>query len=167
MATLATLTDRLIDTVETTETPALRGNDFYRLRPIANEDVVLWTKAIDNSKVKRLPDAQASRTCWKIIAASTMTVLLVTAMLLPTVYSLLAGYEIQKLKVEQQKQLQEQASLDRQVATLLSPERLAALAEQQAFTDPAPGKTVFLNPHGDGKMAMNRTAADNTASAQE
>src|SRR5579883_1235647 len=155
MATLATLTDRYVDTVGTADSLALRGNDVYRLRPMANEDVVLWTKPIDNAKVKRQPDVVASRMCWKLIAAGTVAVLMITAMLLPTVYSLLAGYQIQKLKVEHDRQLQEQAGLDREVAALLSPERLAALAEQQSFADPAPGKTIFLNPHGEGKMAMN------------
>ena len=157
MATLATISNRFVDTFDSADAIALRGSD-YQLRPIANEDVFLFVKEIDNAKVVRQADPQAAGVCWRFITGACVTVVMMTAMLLPSAYNLMAGYQIQKLKVEQQKQMDDQATLDQEVASLLSPERLARLASEQSFEVPAPGKVVFLNPPTDGKMAMNYAA---------
>lgn len=158
MATLATLTNRFVDTFEATEAVTLRGND-YQLRPLANEDVYLFVKAIDNAKVVRQADPQAAGVCWRFIIGACMTVVMFTAMLLPSAYSLLSGYQIQKLKAEQQKQYQEQAALDQQVAAWLSPARLAALAQEQQLSEPTPDRVFYLNPAAEGSVAMNNVTA--------
>lgn len=165
MATLATISNRFIDTFDTTDSVAIRGGE-YQLRPLANEDVYLFVKTIDNAKVVRQADPQAAGVCWRFITGACVTVVMLTAMLLPSAYSLLAGYQVQKLKAEQQRQLEEQAVLDQQVAALLSPARLAQLAEEQQFSESTPDKVIFLNPHADGKVAMSYAPASPVASHQ-
>jgi len=78
------------------------------------------------------------------------------AMLLPSAYGLMAGYQLSQLQLENQKLQTERARLDVQEARMLSAERLQELAKIQDFIDPAPERTVYLEPKNDKSLAMNR-----------
>ena len=82
--------------------------------------------------------------------------MVVVGVLLPVAYNLLAGYQINALNAERQALLDEQAILEQQESALLSPARLAVLAQTQEFVDPAPEHMVPLSPAADGALAMNR-----------
>ena len=68
-----------------------------------------------------------------------------------------AGYQVQALKQERQRLIDERSTLEVQEAALLSPARLEKLAKAQRLLEPAPGQVIHLDPHGDGSMAMNLT----------
>jgi hypothetical protein len=129
--------------------------DIYRLRQLPNEDVYFHRKAIDNSRVERQVDPEGRAQCWWLIAATCLTTLLLIAGLWPQVHGVLAGYQIESLKQEQQRLVADRAALQLQEETLLSPERLEELARMQEFIDPAPGQVVYLNPKPDGSLALN------------
>jgi hypothetical protein len=159
MATQATFYDRF----EAAAEPGLgaqhstrRGKaDPYRLRPLPNEDIYFYRKAIDNSRVVRQADPQARARCWRWIATTSAGTLLLLALLWPNVYGMLAGYQIESLKDKQQSFLAERAELEVAEARLLSPERLEKMARTQEFIDPAPEQVVFLHPQADGSLALN------------
>lgn len=132
-----------------------RGNEMYRLRPLPNESVYFHVKRIDNTRVVREADPQAGGTCWRSLAMGGATVALVIGALLPHAYGVLAGYQIQALKAEQQRLLDEQSTLDLDIAGLLSPERLERLAQAQKFSSPSPDSVIYLDPKADGSLAMN------------
>ena len=132
-------------------------SEEFKLRALPNEDVYLFTKRIDNSRVVRQADPRARARDWKLVGGASIASMLLIAMLLPSAYGLLAGYELSKLQLDNQKLRSEQARLQVQEARLLSVERLQELARMQDFVDPAPDRTVYLELKQDKSLAaMNR-----------
>jgi hypothetical protein len=148
MATLANIYHRFFDRSfeRTAEARAPRAaSTSNRVRAFANEDIYFYTKRIDNSGVVREADPQARGTCWKLIGSVVAAAVLLIGVLLPSAYSLLAGYQIQALQQEQQRLATEQASLELQEAQLISPARMEELAREQQFIDPPSQKVVYLD----------------------
>jgi len=159
MAALANVYNRLFD--RETETREER-EESTRVRTFANEDIYFHIKRIDNSGVVREADPKARGVCWKLIGSAGAAVILLIGVLLPSAYSLLAGYQIQSLKQEQARMINEQATLELQEAELLSPARMEELAKEQQFIDPPSEKVVYLNKGG--ALALNTGKdADNDA----
>ena len=127
-----------------------------KLRALPNEDIYLFTKRIDNSRVIRQADPTARARDWKFVGGASFAAMVLIAMLLPAAYGLMAGYQLSQLQLENQKLQTERARLDVQEARMLSAERLQGLAKIQDFIDPAPERTVYLEPKNDKSLAMNR-----------
>ena len=123
------------------------------LRPIPNEDVYLFAKAIDNSRVQRAVDPSESDKRWKAIGLCVVIALVAMAAVTPHLLALQDGYRIEALKQEGQRLADERTILDAQVSALLSAERLEQQARDMQFIDPAPGQVVYLNPRADGSLA--------------
>jgi len=160
MATLANMFHRVFDHrffdrgfegAAETRTPRAASTS-NRVRAFANEDIYFYTKRIDNSGVVREADPQARGTCWKLIGSVVAAAVVLIGVLLPSAYSLLAGYQIQALQQEQQRLATDQASLELQEAQLISPARMEELARQQQFIDPPSQKVVYLDTKG-GSLA--------------
>jgi hypothetical protein len=160
MATLANVYnrffDRSFDRAENPQIARAKAGDAARVPMFANEDIFFYVKHIDNSGVIREADPKARGTCWKLIGSVVAAVIMLVGVLLPSAYSLLAGYQIQSLHQEEQKLAAEQATLELQEAALLSPERMQELAKSQQFIDPPATKMVYLDSKG-GSFAMNST----------
>jgi hypothetical protein len=157
MATLADVWSRLIANGIERGGQAVRGMDTStRVRPFANEDILFYVKRIDNTGVVRAADPAARGICWKLIGSMVGAVVLLIGVLLPSAYGLLAGYQIQSLREENQRMAAEQASLELQESRLLTPARMEQLAREQQFIDPAPQRVVYLEGQGQGTLAMNR-----------
>jgi cell division protein FtsL len=131
--------------------------DPYRLRTLPNEDVYFFCKRIDNSRLLKEKDPRAPRECWSAIGAFALLAILVTAALAPTLWGTFAGYQLQSLKQERQRLVDERSMLEVEEAALVSPARLEKLARAQKLLEPAPGQVVHLEPRADGSMAMNLT----------
>ena len=158
MATLANFYHRVFDRaaegVAQPRAPRAANDASTRVRAFANEDIYFYVKRIDNSDVVREADPQARGTCWKLIGSVVAAVVLLIGVLLPSAYSLLAGYKIQALQQEQQRLGTEQASLELEEATLVSPARMEQLARDQQFIDPPSQKVVYLDTKG-ASLALN------------
>jgi hypothetical protein len=128
-----------------------------RVRTFANEDIYFFVKRIDNSGVVREADPRARGMAWKLIGSVGVAVILLIGVLLPGAYSLLAGYQIQVLKQEQARLVNEQSSLEIEASQLLTPARMEQLAKEQLFIDPPSQKVVYLDSKG-GSLAMNATS---------
>jgi hypothetical protein len=135
--------------------PAARPADPYRLRALPNEDVYFFCKRIDNSRILKEKDPRAARECWSAIGAFAVLAVLLAGALAPTVWGTFAGYQVQALKQERQRLIDERSTLEVREAELLSPSRLEKLARAQKLLEPAPGQVVHLDPHADGSLAMN------------
>jgi len=157
MATLAAIYNRLFPKrVGQSDARTLRVDASARVRPFPNEDIYFFVKRIDNTQVVREADPQGRGICWKLIGSAAAAVVLLIGVLLPSAYSLLAGYQIQSLHQEEHRLAAERATLELQEATLLSPARMEELARAQQFVDPAPQKVVYLESRNGGSLAMNR-----------
>jgi hypothetical protein len=157
MATLATLYNRFLTanafSVASPRAATRKMEDPYALRALANEDIYFYVKDINNSRVVRESDPGAKTECWRLIGSAGTAVVLLMVLLLPSAYNLLAGYQIQNLRAEQQRLTTERSALELQEAKLLSPARLEELARTQSFIDPGPQTVVYLD--GKGSVAMN------------
>ena len=158
MATLATFVNRFVG-VRTAEeaSPAIWARtESARLRPIANEDVYLYMKRIDNSSVVRAADPAARQARTRSVATGFIAAMLVIAGLVPAAYNTMAGFTLQSLRREQAHLKQEQATLDLQEAQLLSPARLEQLAKSLKMEEPAPQAVQYLDGKSRNADARNR-----------
>jgi hypothetical protein len=160
MATLANMYNWLFERsghMEHQRARTATADSSSRVRAFANDDIYFFVKRIDNTGVVRQADPRAGGTCWKLIGSVGAAVVLLIGVLLPGAYSLLAGYEVQVLKQEQARLINEQSSLEIQAAQLLTPARMEQLAREQQFIDPPSQKVVYLDNKG-GSLAMNTGA---------
>jgi len=146
MASLATFVNRFVGVRELAEAPPAvwtRADDA-RLRPIANEDVYLFVKRIDNSSVIRAVDPAARRARSNSMATGFVAALLVIAGLAPTAYNITAGFTLQNLREEKVQLEQQRAKLEATQANLVSPERLRQLAKSLKMSEPEPQQLETL-----------------------
>jgi len=159
MATLATIL-RKFDTAS----PAPRRVETarpnpYLLRPLPNEDIYFYTKRVDNSRLVREADPKAKAECWSTIGAVCAVAVVLITSLAPSVAGITAGYQIQVLKLERQRLLDERRGLEVDEARLLGPERLEQLAKDQRMVSPKPEQVVNLNINAsEGTVAYNVTS---------
>jgi hypothetical protein len=160
MATLANIFNNFIGAGSIAEsasrTATRQISDTYTLRAVPNEDVYFFTKRIDNSRVLRQADPKARARDWRMVGGAGFAAVSLIAMLLPSAYGLMAGYQLSTLKKEQQKLVSERTRLELEEARLISVERLQELARIQEFVDPSPDRTVYLTPKNDKSLALNR-----------
>jgi hypothetical protein len=135
--------------------PVARPADPYRLRALPNEDVYFYSKSIDNSRLLKQKDPRAAKECWSTIGAFAVLAVLLAGALAPSVGGTFAGYQLQALKQERQRLMDERSTMEIEEAVLLSPGRLEKLARAQKLLEPAPGQVVHLDPHADGSLALN------------
>jgi cell division protein FtsL len=146
MASFATFVNRFVGVSEFADAPPAvwTRTESPRLRPIANEDVYLFVKRIDNSTVEREADPVARRARGHSVLVGFAAAVLVIAGLVPIAYNTLAGFTLQTLRQEQQQLKQERTALDVSEANLLSYSRLEKLAAALNMTDPVPEQVQFL-----------------------
>jgi hypothetical protein len=146
MATLATRLDRFAASRDGrhAQPRVLANEDPYQVPAFPNEDVYLFVKHIDNSRVLREADPAARKICWRLIGSSFAFAVIVIALLLPSLNRLMAGYKMEALRQERQRLELDRAALELQETKLLSPARLEELARMQRFVDPAPEAVVYL-----------------------
>jgi cell division protein FtsL len=138
-----------------------RDTERYRLRPLPAEDVYLHIKDFDNSQVVRLEDPAARGTCWKAIGATVASATMLIVLLLPSVFSLLAGYKLQQLESERDELFKQKSALILERTSLLTPQRLEEIARYQEMVDPAPLTVQYLAP-GSNKPALALNASKQT-----
>jgi hypothetical protein len=146
MASLATIVRgfvgvKEIDLMDVVVRPRTEG---CRLRPLANEDVYLFVKRIDNTSVVRAADPIARRKSVGAVATGFAAALFVIAGLFPAAYNTMEGYHIQQLRQEQEQLRQQRATLSYAEAQLLSQESLNKMAAKLKMVDPTPQQVQFL-----------------------
>jgi len=130
--------------------------DRYHLRPMPNEEIHVFVKKIDNTRVVREQDPKANASAWRTISMAGIFALVVVGLIVPIANSYLAGYTVTEIE-KQNSQLQSQlARLSVREAELTSVEALARAAKNQKYLDPTPETLVVLNETRSGAVALNR-----------
>jgi len=132
-----------------------RPEDLFRLRALPNEDVFLFSKRIDNSRVVREPDPHA-RGEWSMIGMACLLALLLMGALSPRVANVFAGYRLQSLKQERESLLGEQRELNITEARLSRQDHLETMAKSRDLATPSAQQIVHLDPKNDSRLALNR-----------
>ena len=135
-------------------------SDPFRLRALPNDDIYFYSKRIDNSRIVRQADPAARGECWSMVGAAAVLLMLGASVIAPHVASVLAGYNVERLKLEHQALVDQKRELDVQEAALLSPERLNSLAKAQDLGSPKSEQVVHLdNAAQDGSFAKVQVPA--------
>jgi cell division protein FtsL len=134
--------------------PARAERDPFQLRALPQEDVFLYAKKIDNSRLVREHDAKAHGACWSAIGSAAVILVLLTGILAPSVATTLAGYKLEALRAEERRLTDESRMLDLQEAQLLRPDRLEQLAQKQNLVTPSNGQVFHLETQADGTVAL-------------
>ncbi len=134
--------------------PARAERDPFQLRALPQEDVFLYAKKIDNSRLVREHDAKAHGACWSAIGSAAVILVLLTGILAPSVAGTLAGYKLEALRAEERRLIDESRMLDLQEAQLLRPDRLEELAQQRNLVTPSSGQVFHLETQADGTVAL-------------
>lgn len=166
MASLATFVNRFMGAAVLAEpAPAVWARtESPRLRPIANEDVYLFVKRIDNSGVVRAADPAARKVRTRSVATGFIAASLIIASLVPAAYNTMAGFTLQHLRQQQEQLKQQLAVLNLQEAQLLSPSHLDQMAKTLKLVNPAPQDIQYLDgkaKNADARNIMPATAALN------
>jgi len=158
MASLATFVNRFVGVRELADAPPAvwTRTESPRLRPIANEDVYLFVKRIDNTTVVRATDPAARKARSRSTITGFIAALLVILGLVPTAYNTTAAFTAQHLKEEQARLKVEKAKLDAAEAQLVSMDRLQQLARTLKMSEPAPQQVETLEGKSKAE-ARNRT----------
>jgi len=119
--------------------------DPYRLRALPLDDVLFYSKKIDNSRLVRAADPRARGACWSAVGAAGVLLVLLTGTQIPSLAGRLEGYKLEALKGEERRLLDERRTLELQEAELLSPDRLQQVAERQNLVAPKAGQVVHLD----------------------
>ena len=155
MATLATILRKFDATGEEPRRAAAQSNP-YLLRPLPNEDIFFHRKRVDNSRLVREADPRAKTECFSTIGAVCALAAVLITSVAPSVAGITAGYQIQALKQERQRLLDERRGLEVDEAKLLAPERLEQLARDQRMTSPKNDQVVHLQINAsEGTVAYN------------
>ena len=159
MATLAGVFGKLfVKSIDGEDVLASREAAGNRLRAFPNEDIQFYVKRIDNSRVIREADPASRGTCWKTFAGVVAAALFAVVVLMPSAYGLLAGYNLEQLRAEEKALLADQATLQVEEASLLTPGYMLKLAKEQHYVDPAPDKVVYLQGGDDAQFAAIPTS---------
>jgi hypothetical protein len=147
MSTLATFVNRFVGVKDLAEAPSAvwTRTDVPRLRPLANEDVYLFVKRIDNSSVIRANDPVAQAARGKSMATGFAAAVLIIAGLVPTAYNITAGFTLQQLRQEQVQLERRRAILETEEAQLVNPERMRQLAKTLNMHEPQPRQVQTLS----------------------
>ena len=127
------------------------------LRAMPNEDIHLFIKRIDNNRVIRTEDKQATATCWRTIGVAGLSAVIAVGMIVPTAYGKLAGYQIERSRDEQSRLRKQLAQLEAMEAQLLSPATLARIADDQNFVEASAETMIVLNVDRSTALAMNQS----------
>jgi hypothetical protein len=157
MATLATFVNRFVGVRELADiSPTVwTRTEAPRLRPIANEDVYLFVKRIDNTAVVRAADPAASLARSRSMMTGFVAAMLVIAGLVPTAYNTTAGFTVQQLRGEQVQLQQQMAKLNAAEAKLVSLDRLQQLAKTLKMSQPTPQQVETLDAKSAKAEARN------------
>ena len=116
-----------------------RGSISTQIRAFPNEDILLWRKPeIDNSQVERAEDPKIWEMCWKLFSVTSLVVVVVVGLLLPSAYGLIGGFRLQQLQQKNAMLKERQRQLELEESRLLSPQRLERMAREMHFVDPPP-----------------------------
>src|ERR1035438_6409335 len=128
--------------------------DPFLLRTLPHEDVFFYCKKIDNSRLVREADPESRGKCWSAIGAACLALVLLTGVLAPGAAGTLAGYRIEVLRAEAHRLGDERRIIELQQARLLSPQRLANLAQRQTVRARSSSQVVHPDNQSDSAVAM-------------
>lgn len=146
MTSLAGLYEWLVAGKAASRAASRRGEALdYRIRALPREEILLYVKEIDNTKVVRLTDRKDTAFSLGMAASVVATATLLIALLMPGGYSLLASRRMERLKSEKELLVNTLRELRVKEARMVSAEKLEEWAGTQ-FVEPTSETALFAPP---------------------
>jgi hypothetical protein len=140
---------------QTASTAEMTDADPLILTGLPNDDVYLYSKRIDNSRLVRQADAQVQGE-WSAIAGAFVAALMVAGMMIaPGVKNVMDSYKIQDLKRENAQLRNDRRKLEVEEERMINAVRLDALAPQNNLVRPGVDQVIRLQPKNNHSFAMN------------
>src|SRR5271157_5378912 len=114
----------------------------YRLRALPREDIHLYVKPIDNTNVVRVVDKKDWMANIWVAGSALLGSLIVSALVGPTCYGLLASGRVEYLKEEQARLQTQVLELRAQESRLLNPKNVEAWAGKR-FAPPTAEQVIY------------------------
>lgn len=127
------------------------GRGEGRLRPLPKEEIYVFVKAIDNTKLVGVVDQKDWAASAGVAGSVVVASLLLIGLLLPGGVNLLASHRMEALKKERAVLVNELRDLRAKEASLKSPDKLEEYAGDR-FVTPAASAVLFAAP-GRGTVA--------------
>ncbi|MGC8795175.1 MAG: hypothetical protein ACP5U2_17475 [Bryobacteraceae bacterium] len=124
-----------------------------RLPPLPFEDVYLFRKAIDNSRLERVPAQNAAPALRRLLMAAGLLLAMLIVIFLPHILLRAGERRLLVLRAEHQSLLAQKLEVEAQEAARLSPQRLEEWARTLDLVDPAPSQVLALSPRPDQTLA--------------
>jgi hypothetical protein len=122
-----------------------RGDAEFRVRSLPKEDIHLFVKRIDNTKVIRVVDNRDWMASVSLSGGVPLASLLLILLLLPGGYNLLASRRMEKLRDERQQLTNELRIVRIREAKMRNAKQLKAWEHNQ-FVEPVATAVVFAPP---------------------
>jgi hypothetical protein len=124
---------------------AQRGNSEYKLRALPNEQIELYIKRIDNSRLTRTVDRRDYAASIGISGGVPLASFAIILLLLPGAYNLLASRHMEKLRDENMQLQNDLRKVQVREAQVKSAHQLKAWAGKK-YVEPAAGTVTYGAP---------------------
>ena len=131
----------------------------YHLRNLPGEEIHLYVKNIDNSKLIRVVDKKDWATSVSVTGAALVCSLIVSAMVGPSCYGMLANRRIEYLHEERMRLQSQLLELKVQEARRLNPQNVEEWAGTQ-FVPPTAEQVVYAPPSKEAVASLSVTAQE-------
>jgi hypothetical protein len=129
--------------------------DPFALAGLPNDDVYLYSKRIDNTRLVRQAETHAKGEWSTIAGVCTLAVVIAGMLIAPGVASVMDSIKIQDLKREQSQLRNEQRKLEVEEERLINAARLDELAPSHHLVRPGADQVIRLQPKNSHSFAMN------------
>ena len=158
MATLAAIWKKSNTMAAVGDGNGIVASDPYALRGLPGDGVFFYSKKVDNSRLVRQADPNASEECWSAVGAGALLLMLGVSVVVPHVALVREGYKLEAAKAERQVLLDQRRALEVREAGLLSPSRLNDIAKAHDLTSPMSSQVFHLDGQTpQGNLASNQT----------
>jgi hypothetical protein len=131
----------------------------YHLRNLPGEEIHLYVKNIDNSKLIRVVDKKDWATSVSVTGAALACSLIVSAMVGPSCYTMLASRRMEYLREERARLQGQLLELKVQEARRLNPQNVEEWAGTQ-FVSPTAEQVLYAPPSKEAVASLGVTAKE-------
>lgn len=125
----------------------------FQVRPLPKEDIHLFVKDFDNTRVVRLVDTSDRVASFGIASTVPVVALLFIALLLPGGYNLLASRRLDQLQREREVLLNQIRGVKAEYSALVSPQNLDQWAGSQ-YETPKAQAVIYAPPSKDAQAKL-------------
>lgn len=132
------------------------GDGEYRVRPLPKEEIDLYVKRIDNSRLMRKVDTRDFVASIGVSGGAALASILIIVLLAPGVYNLLASRTMAKLEAEHAQLMNQMRMVEARDGQMFNAQSMRRWKESGDFVEPTTASTLFAPPSGTTVAALKK-----------